>query len=91
MMYTLKLAIGYLATFIGISVIIGLMFFAVISSIMGIIIFVTWSLPTAPINWLFGLRFSIAVGMLMAVLCSLSKEGQKMYRESSEDFWKLLQ
>jgi hypothetical protein len=85
---SLKLFVGYLLSFIIMTVVVSVMTLAVILAIMASIMFITWSLPVAPINWLIGIRVSTVIGMAVATCFIFSKEGRDVSEDIAKDLWK---
>ena len=82
----MKLAYGYLMSFLLMTAIGTAFCFAILALIgVGLPMFITWSFPIATIQWLVILRISVAAGMSLGVWFVCSKEGKEMaedYRNS---------
>jgi hypothetical protein len=61
--------------------------FALMLAVMASITFITWSLPVAPINWLFGIRVCVVIGMAVATCFIFSKDGRDMSNDIANDMW----
>ena len=85
---SIKLFVGYLLSFIIMTAIVAVGAFALILAVMASIMFITWSLPVAPINWLIGIRVSTVIGMAVATCFIFSKEGRDMSKDIAKDLWK---
>lgn len=88
MTYRLKLIIGYILSFIIMTAMVAVGVFLLVLATMGSIMFVTWSLPVAPINWWIAVRISIVIGMFVGMCFVFSKEGREMSEEFAKDMWK---
>lgn len=75
----MKLAYGYLMSFLLMTAIGTAICFAIVALFgVGLPMFITWSLSVAPIQWLLILRVSVAAGMFLAVWFVCSAEGKEM-------------
>ena len=84
---SLKLFVGYLLSFIIMTVVVSVMTLAVFLAVMSSIMFVTWSLPVVPINWLLFGRIAMVTGMAVATCFIFSKEGRDMSKDIADDLW----
>lgn len=83
----MKLALGYLMSFLLMTAIASVMCFAIMILFAVVLpTFITWSLPVVDIQWLLLLRISVACGALMGMWFVCADEGKEM----SKDFAGLL-
>jgi uncharacterized membrane protein YfcA len=82
----MKLVLGYIASFLLMTIIGTAILYGLFAFVIGAISFVTWSLPGAHVDWLIALRVCIAIGGFMGVWFICSKEGQDLAKEFVNDF-----
>jgi hypothetical protein len=86
-MMSLKLFVGYLLSFIIMTVIVSVSAFAVIGLCMLFVIFVTWSLPVVSVNWLLLIRLAVGIGAVIGIMFIFSKEGRDASKDIADDLW----
>ena len=82
----MKLVLGYIASFLFMTVVVTTVFYGLFAFIVGIVAFVSWSLPGAHIVWLTALRVCISVGMIGGLWFICSKEGQDCAKEFVNEY-----
>lgn len=82
----MKTVIAYLAAAGLMTALAGLIVFFVFWVLIGLIAFVTWTLPAVfPSVW-FVVRISLAIGIVTSIFFVLSKEGKEVVDDFVKDF-----
>ena len=82
----MKLVLGYIASFLAMTVITTTILYGLFIFVIGALAFVTWSLPVVHVAWLTALRACISVGTFFGVWYICSKEGQESAKEFVNDY-----
>lgn len=77
----MKLAYGYLMSFLLMTAIASVICFAIITLAVVLPTFITWSLPVAHIQWLLLLRISVVCGALTGMWFVCADEGKEMAKD----------
>ena len=82
----MKLVLGYIASFLFMTVVTTAILYGLFAFVIGAISFVTWSLPGAHAAWLVALRVCIVFGAFLGVWFICSKEGQELAKDFVNDY-----
>jgi hypothetical protein len=85
----LKYGVAYIVGMLLVTPIVAAAAFSLFWVVIGIVSFVTWSLPLViPSVW-FSIRLSISIGWVVSIFFLLSKEGNEAVKDFAEDVFKL--
>ena len=82
----MKLVLGYIASFLLMTIVGTAILYGLFAFTVGAISFVTWSLPGAHVDWLVALRVCIVFGAFFGVWFICSKEGQACAKDFVNDY-----
>ena len=80
----MKLVLCRIIAFLSMSAFVTLMMLAVFLAFIGVIAFISWSLPVLPIAWWMVIRVCVAFGVIIGLCYTFTREGREDARKIAD-------